>query len=53
MIVNKTGQNVLRIFINDILRDFGLNAEDIPLLVGEVVSSDQGGSWGSHNDVIQ
>jgi len=33
--------------------DLGLNANDVPLLAGEVVSSAQGGSCGSMNSIIQ
>ncbi len=37
---------------DNILRDLDLQGEVIPLLVGEVVNSDRGGTCASHNDVI-
>ena len=37
---------------NDLLTDLGLKGEDVPLLVGEVVRSDQGGQCGSMNNII-
>lgn len=37
---------------NDILSDLGLKAEDVPLLVGELVQKDQGGSCWAHNAII-
>lgn len=36
----------------DLLSDLGLNAEEVPLLVGEVVNSDRGGVSASMNDII-
>lgn len=36
----------------NILTDLGLSASDVPLLAGEVVRSDQGGSCGSMNSII-
>ena len=36
----------------DILADLGLDAADVPLLVGEVVTSEKGGACGSHNPVV-
>lgn len=36
----------------DLLSDLGLNAEDVPLLAGEVVTSAQGGVCGGHNAVV-
>jgi len=37
----------------DILKDLGLNAQDVPLLAGEVVQSSAGGQCGSMNSIIQ
>ncbi len=37
---------------NDLIKDLGLNAADVPLLVGEVVRSDQGGQCGGMNNII-
>ena len=36
----------------NILNDLNLEGKDVPLLVGEVVRTEQGGSCGRHNDVI-
>ena len=36
----------------NLLRDLKLKAEDVPLLVGEVVSADRGGQCAAHNAVI-
>ena len=35
-----------------LLADLGLNAEDVPLLAGEVVNSDRGGTCAAHNPVV-
>lgn len=35
-----------------LLNDLGLNAEDVPLIAGEVVNSDRGGVCAAHNAVI-
>lgn len=35
-----------------LLADLGLEAENVPLLAGEVVNSDRGGTCASHNDII-
>ena len=43
--------NVKKIY-ERMLNDLGLNANDVPLLVGEVVDSSMGGQCGSHNAVI-
>ena len=43
--------NVKKIY-ERMLKDLGLNANDVPLLVGEVVDSSMGGQCGSHNAVI-
>ncbi len=37
---------------NDILTDLNLNAEDVPLLVGETEREDMGGGCSYHNTVI-
>ena len=37
---------------NDLLNDLGLKSADVPLLVGEVVRSDQGGQCGGMNSII-
>jgi len=37
----------------DILKDLGLKAEEVPLLAGEVVQSSAGGQCGSMNSIIQ
>lgn len=34
------------------LSDLGLQSKDVPLLVGELVSTEQGGSCGGHNSII-
>ena len=51
-----TGQNNwpsrVKAIYNDLLKDLGLKGEDVPLLVGEVVRSDQGGQCGSMNNII-
>jgi len=51
-----TGQsnwpNRVKAIYNDLIKDLGLNASDVPLLVGEVVRSDQGGQCGSMNNII-
>ena len=36
----------------NLLRDLKLKAEDVPLLVGEVVAADRGGTCAAHNAVI-
>ena len=36
----------------NLLTDLGLNAADVPLLVGEMVSASEGGQCAGHNDVI-
>ena len=43
--------NVKKIY-DRLLNDLGLNGNDVPLLVGEVVDSSMGGSCGSHNAII-
>jgi len=52
-----TGQqdwpNRVKGIYENILKDLGLKAEEVPLLAGEVVSSSVGGQCGSHNAVVQ
>lgn len=47
-----TWPNKVNKVYNDLLRDLGLNAQDVPLLVGEVVGADQNGQCASHNNII-
>ena len=42
----------LKSVYESLLADLGLNADDVPLLVGEVVNSDRGGVCAGHNPVI-
>jgi len=44
-------ENVKTVYEN-LLRDLKLKAEDVPLLVGEVVAADRGGVCAAHNEVI-
>ena len=44
-------KNVQTVYEN-LLRDLKLKAEDVPLLVGEVVAADRGGICAAHNAVI-
>ncbi len=37
---------------NDLIQDLGLDARQVPLLVGEMVHADQGGRCASHNEII-
>jgi hypothetical protein len=41
--------NMVKKIYNDMLNDLGLNAEDVPLFVGEVEYADMGGGCSSHN----
>ncbi len=41
--------NMVKKIYNDMLADLGLNAEDVPLFVGEVEYADMGGGCASHN----
>lgn len=41
--------NMVKKIYNDMLTDLGLNAEDVPLFVGEVEYADMGGGCASHN----
>ncbi|MCM1452121.1 MAG: sialate O-acetylesterase [Clostridium sp.] len=36
----------------DLLSDLGLSANDVPLIVGELVQTSQGGACGAHNPII-
>ena len=44
--------NDVKTVYENLLRDLKLNAEDVPLLVGEVVAEDRGGTCAAHNAVI-
>ena len=44
--------NQLKKVYDNIIRDLDLQGEVIPLLVGEVVNSDRGGTCAGHNEVI-
>ena len=44
--------NDVKTVYENLLRDLKLNAEDVPLLVGEVVAADRGGTCAAHNAVI-
>ena len=44
--------NDVKTVYENLLRDMKLNAEDVPLLVGEVVAADRGGTCAAHNAVI-
>lgn len=44
--------NMVKKIYNDILSDLGLNAEDVPLFVGETLRQDQGGACYGHNTVV-
>ena len=42
----------LNLVYTRLLSDLGLSAQDVPLLVGEVVASDQGGTCSAMNKII-
>ncbi|MBQ7495070.1 MAG: hypothetical protein IJT75_04820 [Bacteroidaceae bacterium] len=44
--------NMVKKIYNDMLTDLGLNAQDVPLFVGETLRQDQGGACYGHNSVI-
>ena len=44
--------NMVKKIYNDLLTDLGLQAEDVPLFVGEVEYANQGGGCSSHNTVV-
>jgi len=52
-----TGQqnwpNRVKGIYDNLIKDLGLNASQVPLLAGEVVSSGAGGACASHNAIIQ
>lgn len=50
---NPEWPNMVKKVYNDILTDLGLNAADVPLFAGEVVTSDQGGVCGGMNAIIR
>ena len=53
---SNTGQedwpDKVKFIYESLLKDLGLKAEDCPLLIGEVVNSDRGGTCAGHNPVI-
>lgn len=44
--------SMVKTIYNDLLTDLGLEAEDVPLFVGETLRQEQGGSCYAHNTVI-
>lgn len=44
--------NQVKKIYRDMLTDLGLNAEDVPLFVGELLREDQGGVCWGHNNII-
>ena len=44
--------NMVKKIYNDMLTDLGLEAKDVPLLVGEVEYANMGGGCSSHNTVV-
>lgn len=44
--------NYVKIIYERLLSDLGLNAAEVPLLVGEVVNATEGGECAAHNEVI-
>jgi hypothetical protein len=44
--------NMVKKIYNDLLKDLGLKAADVPLFVGETLRQDQGGACYGHNDII-
>ena len=44
--------NMVNKIYNDMLKDLGLNAEDVPLFVGEVEYENMGGGCASHNQQV-
>lgn len=49
---NPEWPNMVKKIYNDLLSDLGLNAADVPLFVGEVERTENGGSCAAHNDVV-
>lgn len=49
---DKNWPNRVKTVYHDILNDLGLKAEDVPLLVGETVQKDQGGSCWEHIAIV-
>lgn len=49
---DKDWPNQVKIIYENLLRDLGLNARDVPLLVGELVPADQQGACASMNPII-
>jgi len=50
---DNTWPNRVKGVYENLLTDLGLNAQDVPLLAGEVVSSAEGGQCGGMNSIIQ
>jgi hypothetical protein len=44
--------SMVKTIYNDLLTDLGLEAEDVPLFVGETLRQEQGGSCYAHNAII-
>ncbi len=49
---DKDWPNKVKTVYDDLLKDLGLVAADVPLLVGEMVNADQGGRCAGHNEII-
>ncbi|OUM62020.1 carbohydrate esterase family 6 protein, partial [Piromyces sp. E2] len=48
----KEWPNYVKNIYENILKDLNLNGDEVPLLVGEVIHSEMGGSAGKHNEII-
>ena len=44
--------NNVKIIYDRLINDLGLDANEVPLLVGELVNADQGGACAAHNEII-
>ncbi len=49
---DKEWPNKVKVVYGNLLKDLGLKAEDVPLLVGELVNADQNGACASMNQII-
>ena len=49
---NPNWPTMVKKIYNDMLKDLGLKAADVPLFVGETERADQGGGCSSHNEVV-
>lgn len=49
---DKEWPNKVKAIYNNLLKDLGLKAEDVPLLAGELVNADQGGACAGMNEII-